>query len=65
MSKNKTPIQPKQKIGLAMQLIGVTMLFINIYYAGKTGESNTIVLVLGLTLVIGGMFIVLRNKVKS
>ena len=65
MSDPRPSLEPKQKLGLALQLIGITMLVINLYSAIKTGETTAWIIPVGLVLVIGGMALVIKKKVPK
>ncbi len=51
----------RKKIGLGFQLIGLVLLLINVFHTSRTGESTDMAIPLGLGLVIGGMFLVLKK----
>jgi len=51
----------RKKIGLAFQLIGLVLLLINVFHTSRTGESTAMAIPIGLGLVIGGMFLVIKK----
>jgi len=62
MSTPNQKLTLRKKIGLGFQLIGIVLLLINVFHTARTGESTTMVIPIGLGLVIGGMFLVLRKR---
>jgi len=61
MNNPKQQLTLRKKIGLAIQIIGIVLLLINVFHTSRTGQSTTIVIPIGLFLVIGGMFLVIRK----
>lgn len=61
MNDPKQQLTLRKKVGLGLQIIGIVLLLINVFHTSRTGVSTTMVIPMGLFLVIGGMFLVIKK----
>lgn len=52
-------------IGIVIQLIGLVLIGINIGKNYKTGETDLTLVIIGLVLVMGGLFLIIIKKKEN
>ena len=62
MDSPKSQLEPKRRLGLILQLIGIALLIWNLYSRAKHGVSHNYLIPIGLALTIGGMFLVISKR---